>query len=52
MRYESVPPMAQKIALIDLTNGTNLGRILGTKGGIRLIAQKIIDSQFDERVKN
>lgn len=49
---EEISVVAMKIALIDLTNGTNLGRNLGTKGGIRLLAQKIIDSQFDERVKN
>lgn len=44
--------VAMKICLIDITNGTNLSRNLGKDGGLFKLSQKIVDSNFDERVKN
>lgn len=44
--------VAMKICLIDITNGTNLSRNLGKYGGLFKLSQKIVDSNFDERVKN
>lgn len=44
--------VAMKISLIDLTNGTNLIRNLGKKGGLNKLAEKITTVNFDERVKN
>ena len=46
------PLVAMKICLIDITNGTNLSRNLGKDGGLFKLSQKIVDSNFDERVKN
>ena len=43
--------VAMKICLIDLTNGTNLSRNLGTNGGLYLLSKKITQSDFDKRVK-
>ena len=43
--------VAMKICLIDLTNGTNLSRNLGTNGGLYLLSEKITQSDFDKRVK-
>lgn len=42
--------VAMKISLIDLTNGTNLSRNLGKKGGIYDLALKITEVNFDKRV--
>lgn len=42
--------VAMKISLIDLTNGTNLSRNLGKKGGIYDLASKITEMNFDKRV--
>jgi len=44
--------VAMKICLIDLTNSTNLSRNLGKSGGLNKLAEKIIEVNFDERVKN
>ena len=44
--------VAMKIALIDITNGTNLSRNLGKSGGLYKLAHKITQINFDERVKN
>lgn len=44
--------VAMKIALIDITNGTNLSRNLGKFGGLYKLANKITQINFDERVKN
>ena len=44
--------VAMKICLIDITNGTNLSRNLGKDGGLFKLSQKIVDSNFDKRVKN
>ena len=44
--------VVMKICLIDITNGTNLSRNLGKDGGLFKLSQKIVDSNFDERVKN
>ncbi len=44
--------VAMKICLIDITNGTNLNRNLGKSGGLFKLAEKIVSSNFDERVKN
>lgn len=44
--------VAMKICLIDITNGTNISRNLGKDGGLFKLSQKIVDSNFDERVKN
>ncbi len=44
--------VAMKICLIDITNGTNLSRNLGKKGGLYKLSEKIASSNFDERVKN
>lgn len=43
--------VAMKICLIDLTNGTNLSRNLGTDGGLYLLSEQITQSDFDKRVK-
>ena len=43
--------VAMKVSLIDITNGTNLSRNLGKEGGLYKLSQKIIESNFDERVK-
>lgn len=43
--------VAMKIALIDITNGTNLSRNLGKEGGLYHLAQKITKIHFDERVQ-
>ena len=43
--------VAMKISLIDLTNGTNLFRNLGTTGGLNKLAEKITKINFDEQVK-
>lgn len=43
--------VAMKICLIDITNGTNLSRNLGKQGGLYKLSEKIINSNFDERVK-
>lgn len=43
--------VAMKICLIDITNGTNLSRNLGKQGGLYKLSEKIIESNFDERVK-
>ena len=43
--------VAMKICLIDLTNGTNLSRNLGTDGGLYLLSEKITQSDFDKRVQ-
>ena len=43
--------VAMKISLIDLTNGTNLLRNLGTEGGLNKLAEQITKVDFDERVK-
>ncbi len=48
----NIATVAMKICLIDITNGTNLSRNLGTKGGLYKLSKKIINSNFDERVKN
>jgi len=42
--------ISMKIALIDLTNGTNLTRNLGKNGGIYDLADMISKVNFDERV--
>lgn len=44
--------IAMKICLIDMTNGTNLSRNLGKQGGLFKLAEKIMTSNFDERVHN
>lgn len=44
--------IAMKICLIDMTNGTNLSRNLGKQGGLFKLAEKIMTSNFDERVYN
>lgn len=44
--------VAMKICLIDITNGTNLSRNLGKKGGLYKLSEKIVSSNFDDRVKN
>lgn len=44
--------VAMKICLIDITNGTNLSRNLGKKGGLYKLSEKIVQSNFDDRVKN
>lgn len=44
--------VAMKICLIDITNGTNLSRNLGKQGGLYKLSEKIVNSNFDERVKN
>lgn len=44
--------VAMKIALIDLTNSTNLSKLLGREDGLYKLAEKIIEVDFDERVKN
>lgn len=44
--------VAMKICLIDITNGTNLNRNLGKQGGLYKLSEKIVLSNFDERVKN
>lgn len=44
--------VAMKICLIDITNGTNLSRNLGKKGGLYKLSEKITNSNFDERIKN
>lgn len=44
--------VSMKISLIDITNGTNLSRNLGKNGGLYKLSKKIVDSNFDERVKN
>lgn len=44
--------VAMKICLIDITNGTNLSRNLGKQGGLYSLSEKIVSSNFDERVKN
>lgn len=44
--------VAMKICLIDITNGTNLSRNLGKNGGLYKFSEKIVSSNFDERVKN
>ena len=44
--------VAMKICLIDITNGTNLSRNLGKQGGLYKLSEKIVSSNFDERVKN
>ena len=43
--------VAMKICLIDLTNGTNLSRNLGTDGGLYLLSEQITQSDFDKRVQ-
>ncbi len=43
--------VAMKIALIDITNGTNLSRNLGKDGGLYRLANKITKIHFDERVQ-
>lgn len=43
--------VAMKICLIDLTNGTNLSKNLGTNGGLYLLSKKITQSDFDKRVQ-
>lgn len=43
--------VAMKICLIDITNGTNLSRNLGKNGGLYKLSNKILNSNFDERVK-
>jgi len=43
--------VAMKICLIDITNGTNLSRNLGKSGGLYKLSEKIVESNFDERVK-
>lgn len=43
--------VAMKICLIDITNGTNLNRNLGKNGGLYKLSEKIVESNFDERVK-
>lgn len=43
--------VAMKICLIEITNGTNLSRNLGKQGGLYKLSEKIINSNFDERVK-
>lgn len=43
--------VAMKICLIDITNGTNLSRNLGKQGGLYKLSEKIINSNFDERVR-
>ena len=45
-----IATVAMKISLIDLTNGTNLSRNLGKKGGIYDLASKITEVNFDKRV--
>lgn len=42
--------VSMKICLIDLTNGTNLMRNLGTDGGLYDLAKRITEIDFDERV--
>ncbi len=49
---EDIALVAMKICLIDITNGTNLSRNLGKNGGLYKLSEKIINSNFDERVKN
>lgn len=44
--------IAMKICLIDMTNGTNLSRNLGKQGGLFKLTEKIMTSNFDERVHN
>lgn len=44
--------VSMKISLIDITNGTNLSRNLGKNGGLYKLSKKIVESNFDERVKN
>lgn len=44
--------VAMKICLIDLTNGTNLFKNLGTEGGLDKLAERITQVNFDERVKD
>lgn len=44
--------VAMKVCLIDITNGTNLSRNLGKKGGLYKLSEKIASSNFDDRVKN
>lgn len=43
--------VAMKVCLIDITNGTNLSRNLGKDGGLYKLSEKIVSSNFDERVK-
>lgn len=43
--------VSMKISLIDITNGTNLSRNLGKNGGLYKLSKKIVESNFDERVK-
>lgn len=43
--------VAMKICLIDITNGTNLNRNLGKNGGLYKLSEKIVESNFNERVK-
>lgn len=43
--------VAMKISLIDITNGTNLSRNLGTADGLYKLAKKITQIDFDNRVK-
>ena len=43
--------VVMKIALIDLTNGTNLARNLGKRGMLDELAEQIMKVNFDERVK-
>lgn len=46
-----IATVAMKISLIDITNGTNLSRNLGKEGGLYKLSEKIVNSNFDERVK-
>ena len=44
--------VAMKICLIDIINGTNLSKNLGKSGGLYKLSKKIVEINFDERVKN
>lgn len=48
----NISMVAMKVSLIDITNGTNLSRNLGKDGGLYKLSQKIVESNFDERIKN
>lgn len=50
-KNENKTIVAMKIALIDLTNSTNLNRNLGKEDGLDKIANRITEINFDKRVK-